>query len=976
METMSASLDPRRADDEPVPTPSSTEEQLLFARAALDSLLDPCVILAPVRAGDGCIVDFVWVDANRAACDYNGIPYGDLMGQRLLDRLPAHIESGVFAEYVQVVETGLPVSKQDFAFSGPDRNGPFRRFDLHASRAMGHLVLSWRDSTLLHEQETYVAESDRRFRLLAENSSDIVYEMTADGTIVWVSPSVYHVLGWRPEQWLGRLTSQLVAKEDLPHALDLREDVLERGVSLDCRFFTADGERNWMSVRGRRITDSEGEVRGLVIGLRDVQDEVVARRAATTLSAGNAILVRAEREEQLLSEMCEMAVADAGYLFAWYGRPIHDADQSVVPVASAVQRRSYLDAVHVSWGDGPNGLGPSGTCIRTGQPAVVHDFLLEHAYQPWMVAATAHGFRSSLSLPVFVDGSVDGALMVYASEVHAFDVEATKVLRDLAAQLGFGLSRLRDAERLSSALAEQLLLSTAIDQAAEAVVVTDTTPSIRYANPAALRSSGYALEEVIGKNPSMFQSGLHDEEFYQQMWARLAGGKTWRGVMMNRRKSGEFYEEETSITPVHDDHGHRIAFVGVKHDLSRVRSLEAVVNRDQLDRDSFMEVMRDLRASDTLSATAASLCSAVRRFDDIDGAMVIAAMNGGSAVPIAVDGPLPQGQAIGTPIEMNKLDVLMEVSRAGPWWMDFRDLEGLAGLDPQFAAMMTDIGFTAAAYAPIRWEGEMLGVLSVATKSAAAADWMPLRLGVLAEVGSFAGMLLGPQAKQHGRRQALRTEIADIIDRSAFHTVFESVVDLTTGTPIGYEALTRFDDHVAPDRRFSDATLVGLGSELEAACARAALVASSALPGGAWVSVNFSPSALVEGKACEVLQGMTRPVVIEITEHIEIENYAAVRRAVGLCGGVRVAVDDAGAGFASLRHILELQPDIIKLDIALVRGIDTDPARQALAAGLRHFAALTGTTLIAEGVETDAEAMTIRELGVDLAQGFLFDQPR
>jgi EAL domain-containing protein (putative c-di-GMP-specific phosphodiesterase class I) len=308
--------------------------------------------------------------------------------------------------------------------------------------------------------------------------------------------------------------------------------------------------------------------------------------------------------------------------------------------------------------------------------------------------------------------------------------------------------------------------------------------------------------------------------------------------------------------------------------------------------------------------------------------------------------------------------------------MDLRDRDGLAGLDPDFTATMTDIGFTASAYTPIRFDGEVFGVLSVATKSITVADWMPVRLGMLAEVGSLAGMVLAPQAVQNGRREKLRAEIADIIDRRAFHTVFESVVDLGTGAPIGYEALTRFDDHVAPDRRFSDAAIVGLGSELEAACASAALVASSLLPDGAWVSVNFSPSALVEGTACEVLKGMTRPVVIEITEHNEIENYAAVRRAIELCGDVRVAVDDAGAGFASLRHILELRPDIIKLDIALVRGIDTDPARQALAAGLRHFAALTGTMLIAEGVETDAEAMTIRQLGVDLAQGFLFDQPR
>jgi EAL domain-containing protein (putative c-di-GMP-specific phosphodiesterase class I) len=86
-------------------------------------------------------------------------------------------------------------------------------------------------------------------------------------------------------------------------------------------------------------------------------------------------------------------------------------------------------------------------------------------------------------------------------------------------------------------------------------------------------------------------------------------------------------------------------------------------------------------------------------------------------------------------------------------------------------------------------------------------------------------------------------------------------------------------------------------------------------------------------------------------------------------------VDDAGAGYASLRHILELQPEFVKLDIGLVRGIDADPARQALAAGLRHYADETGNTLIAEGVENADEARTLQRLGIPLAQGFLFGRP-
>ena len=124
-----------------------------------------------------------------------------------------------------------------------------------------------------------------------------------------------------------------------------------------------------------------------------------------------------------------------------------------------------------------------------------------------------------------------------------------------------------------------------------------------------------------------------------------------------------------------------------------------------------------------------------------------------------------------------------------------------------------------------------------------------------------------------------------------------------------------------------------------------------------------------------VVKLTNRPVVVEITEHAEVENYAAVRDAVARTAGVRLSVDDAGAGYASLQHILELQPDFVKLDIGLVRNIDSDPARQALAAGLRHYAEQAGNTLIAEGIETAGEHETLDYLGISLGQGFLFGRP-
>jgi EAL domain-containing protein (putative c-di-GMP-specific phosphodiesterase class I) len=194
---------------------------------------------------------------------------------------------------------------------------------------------------------------------------------------------------------------------------------------------------------------------------------------------------------------------------------------------------------------------------------------------------------------------------------------------------------------------------------------------------------------------------------------------------------------------------------------------------------------------------------------------------------------------------------------------------------------------------------------------------------------------------------------------------------------VGYEALTRFADGERPDRVFAAANRVGLGHDFELATLTAAVAASASLkPASAYLSVNVSPEFVRSGLANELLELVRRPVTVEVTEHVPIDDYAGLREAVRSLGrGVRLAVDDAGAGFASLRHVLELQPDVVKLDIALVRGIDSDPARQALVAGMVHFSERGAFALVAEGVETEAERDALVGLHVTCGQGYLFGRP-
>jgi EAL domain-containing protein (putative c-di-GMP-specific phosphodiesterase class I) len=207
------------------------------------------------------------------------------------------------------------------------------------------------------------------------------------------------------------------------------------------------------------------------------------------------------------------------------------------------------------------------------------------------------------------------------------------------------------------------------------------------------------------------------------------------------------------------------------------------------------------------------------------------------------------------------------------------------------------------------------------------------------------------------------------------HTVFQPIVDLRRLTVTGYEALTRFDLPGAPgpEAALAHASAHGQLADLEARCLRSAFAHRPTLPANCFLAVNIEPESLCAPMVGEVLAeaGDLRGVVIEVTERREVADLVGFGRALDPWRerGARVAVDDAGAGHSGLQRILSLRPDIVKLDAALVRGIETDEAKGALVEMLGAFANRIDAWLLAEGVETRAEAHRLSSLGVPLVQG-------
>jgi EAL domain-containing protein (putative c-di-GMP-specific phosphodiesterase class I) len=245
-------------------------------------------------------------------------------------------------------------------------------------------------------------------------------------------------------------------------------------------------------------------------------------------------------------------------------------------------------------------------------------------------------------------------------------------------------------------------------------------------------------------------------------------------------------------------------------------------------------------------------------------------------------------------------------------------------------------------------------------------------------LGALIGNELGERRAADAARRARITRVQSAAEK--MRIVFQPVVELDGGQIVGMEALARFDTDPArsPDRWFNEAWELGLGHRLELAAVRAALVQRSYMPPELYMGINASPALLQSGELLEALRQVDGgPVLIEVTEHAVVSEYEPLMAALAACRdcGARIAVDDFGAGYSGLSHLLRVRPQIVKLDMQLTRDIDRDRAKQALASATAEFARRSQLDIVAEGIETEAEAAMLRDIGVRYGQGFYFGRP-
>jgi PAS domain S-box-containing protein len=525
----------------------------------------------------------------------------------------------------------------------------------------------------------------------------------------------------------------------------------------------------------------------------------------------------------------------------------------------------------------------------------------------------------------------------------------------------------------TTAMAKELLRAI-VDTSPFATMAFDAEGRLVLWSAAAARSFGWEADEVLGQPFPPEAIPPEERASSSRRIARTLAGTPVEGERVRRlTRDGRELILEIYGAAVRDRNGNAIGYAGQMIDVTVRDELAADLVLEARLRSALAAAVQTLAPESPFEDAAQVICDQLRGLPGVDFAAVGIFVDDDRALLLASNAPKGFPIHPGDELPLHRAIRIRDRSAAGPWaeyWKSEPE-------DGTWGKLLDICGLKAFAFGPIVHGDHADGGVVIGTLDAGFArmlvEKMPSAVDFSTTPSALIAERLHLRRDEIMRRQVITTALAD----KAFDIVYQPIVSLAAGEVVGHEALTRFHSGERPDLAFAAAWAVGIGAEMELATLAAAVEGARALPAGRWLNLNASPRLFDRLPALRnVLLRADRPVVLEITEHEIVADYGVIRRAVRSLGDhIRLAVDDAGAGVANFGHIIELGPDFVKLDTSVVRGVNANLGRQALVVGMGHFARTAGCRLVAEGIETEEEARTLIELGVEFGQGYLFGRP-
>lgn len=895
--------------------------------------------------------------ANSAAETILGKPVSQLLGELLVR--PADAE-GVSRMIRACASTGISFTGAEVLRRRDD--GSVVALSLSAARlgkgAGASLVALATDVTDRRRAD----EMLQRYRTMTQQIRDIAVFVGPNGRIVDVNEAALAAYGWSRAELIGMPFSTIGGE-------------LTLDVTLETEHRRRDGTAFPVELNAvRAVVDDQPCIFVLA---RDITIRRRRHKFEHLLHEIDRRILRNQRLDDVLAFTCNEIAAQYGYAVVQLSLSSDDGSVTIRKGGGAAVE--FLSQIEVRWDDTEQGRGPTGTAIRTGE-AQFRDLTTDPGFERWRARALEHGLRYAVAVPLIANDRVLGAMTLFTRGSAEVDQETLNLLFAFADQIALSLNAARDQEQIA-------LQRVALESAANAVLVSDQTGRILWVNPAFVRLTGYSAEEAIGQTPALLKSGNHSAAFYRQMWETLAGGMTWTGELWNRRKDGSLYLEEQTITPVRGADGSITHFVAIKQDVTARRRQE--------------EQIRYLAMHDPLTDLPN------RRA--LDGAMERIVWDARRGTPSAlmildVDNFKPVNDTLGHMGGDQLLAILAKMLRKTLRPTDF--LARLGG--DEFAVLLHETSVASArqvaermrlsvAQTPFRFGDRLfdltisIGIAPIDESTDASTAMVHADSAMYAAKDSGKDRIVtwpfGEEATHRIEASRWASRIRTALREERFVLCYQPVVRIGNGEPEHHEALIRMVDEngliVPPEEFITAAERFGLMPQIDRWVVDNVLrVLETSQTSRIFVNVSGASLgdadllAFIERKIVESGIAPGR-LAFEITESAAIRDLAVaqnwIRRLKDL--GCLFAIDDFGVGFSSFSYLRALSADYVKIDRSFVSDVDTNPTNRALVQAVMTVAQTLGKEVIAEGVETEAHAAVLLELGIQLAQGYRWGVP-
>jgi diguanylate cyclase (GGDEF)-like protein/PAS domain S-box-containing protein len=824
-------------------------------------------------------------------------------------------------------------------------------------------------------------------RMLVRNSGDVIVVLDEKAQLIYANPAAERILGFQTADEVSPEIFDLIHPDDREAAaLAFLRDISEPGTHPPAvyRIQTASGGWRFLEIVATNCMEDPA-VQGVVLNARDITVAENLFRALRTFGQANQVLVHAGDERALIDDACRTIVEVGGYASAWVAFVDHGEERMVKPVGSFGNVK-HLDEIEIYWADDERGQGPAGIAIRTGEVQIVDDITQSGIPAPNQQSLARDGLNSCCVLPLKLRGEVIGVLTIFAVSPHLFDSPEVELFGELAAALAYGIGRLRDA--VSLGVSEERFRSLA-SASPIGILEVDESGAMLYANPRICEIAGVGTPVLAGTG---WQLLIHEED-RARFLAELATSGASRASLSSQlrivRPSGEVRHVRISAAPKSGEFAveYVVTVEDVTGEVEAHRELRHMALHDTLtdlpNRTQFLGSLR--RELDGPGRTGLSVL-----FLDLDRLKIVNDSLGHAAGDLVLQEVARRFRATTRATEM--------VARFGG--DEFMFL--VHGVRSEADAKQSARRILASLDAPVVCMGQKLRVTGSVGIVIAADDASAESVLRDADTAMY-------QAKSSGRnryalfdealhhrllaRMDLERDLRMALSRDELDVYYQPIVDLRTGSPIGTEALVRWNrpghGMVPPLDFIPVAEESGLIREIGTWVFERALAQLAAwdrdpdAPNLQLLTVNFSAHQLDDEEGIARIVTLLHRhgvdparVEIEITESVAMTGELITKDSLQKLrdAGVRISIDDFGTGYSSLSYLHSLPVATVKIDRSFIERLDCESGSTVVQAILDMSHAM-GLRVVAEGVSNAHLLRSVTSMGCDLAQGFFWSRP-